>query len=304
MLGRKKSRTRFAFTLVELLVVIGIIALLISVLLPALNKAREQAKKVLCQSNMHQLGVMSQIYSNNFNGYIPPGGYRSTATSGNEDLWPILFVYLKYVPAQPIQLSVTGTGATSSCTATSVSPSIFCCPSVLDPALIGYYVNGVNEDGIWTGVSHVICPAGQDPAYPNGIVYATSYGMNASFQGCSAQGYRNVTSEWLSNGPQIASADCFKYTQIRQTQDHIFMFDGWYVMPENAASQGSGAGTINRVRGRHDRFTSTNLLFLDGHVENVPRSSLTNKGTDFTNGSPISNTALGQSRPYWRWDQP
>ena len=52
-----------AFTLIELLVVVSIIALLVSILLPALSKAREQAKTSVCASNMHQLGILSQTYA-------------------------------------------------------------------------------------------------------------------------------------------------------------------------------------------------------------------------------------------------
>ncbi|HEY8668964.1 MAG TPA: type II secretion system protein [Tepidisphaeraceae bacterium] len=63
-------RRRLAFTLVELLVVIGIIAVLIALLLPALNKAREQARRTACLSNLHQLSVAYNLYSNDHRQWI------------------------------------------------------------------------------------------------------------------------------------------------------------------------------------------------------------------------------------------
>src|SRR5262245_65002328 len=85
-----------AFTLVELLVVIGIIAVLISVLLPSLNKARQAANLVDCQARLRQMGAALQMYTVANKQMLPWGyvdrtagwtdpGTRVGQTAGNKD---------------------------------------------------------------------------------------------------------------------------------------------------------------------------------------------------------------------------
>lgn len=105
-----------AFTLVELLVVISIIALLMAILIPSLSKARDQSKVAVCLSNLRQIGIAIHTYADQYNGAIPRGptdpipyypsqGWDEWATNqvwiGEKNAWQGLGAILQTEMAQP-----------------------------------------------------------------------------------------------------------------------------------------------------------------------------------------------------------
>lgn len=109
---RANSRRRKAFTLIELLVVIAIIAILIALLLPAVQQAREAARRTQCKNNMKQLGLAIHNYESTY-GCVPPASGYHGGGSGGRRFSPHAFL-LPYMEQAPLANLIAGGGTQAS----------------------------------------------------------------------------------------------------------------------------------------------------------------------------------------------
>lgn len=167
------AKNRPAFTLVELLVVIAIIGVLVALLLPAVQAAREAARRMSCGNNLKQIGLALHNYHDS-NGVFPPGGlFKTGATS---DSWSVQARLLPQLEQANLQTLIDWTKSYADATQLEVTKtkiSIYQCPSEVrreprvDGAIIYSPISYGANMGTWFVFDPVTQQGGDGIFYPN-----------------------------------------------------------------------------------------------------------------------------------------
>jgi prepilin-type N-terminal cleavage/methylation domain-containing protein/prepilin-type processing-associated H-X9-DG protein len=195
-MGRFSSSRRSAFTLIELLVVIAIIAVLIALLLPAVQKVREAANRVKCQNNLKQMGLAFHTYAD-ANGALPPS--QASMRFGSD--WqgrPILdwfFAIMPYVEQQALY---------------DWGNSFLTDPTTWNPPGVPDWPSAAREGGINSFVAQsppvFRCPSDNWVASRHPYNRGPGTGTFAGYRGLGSYGVNPGTSNSARNGPSFVNS--------------------------------------------------------------------------------------------------
>jgi prepilin-type N-terminal cleavage/methylation domain-containing protein/prepilin-type processing-associated H-X9-DG protein len=260
--------SRKGFTLVELLVVIGIIAVLVGILLPALNRARETANRTQCLSNLRQLGTAFVMYCNDNHGWLPRAApYSSSSRPERDEDW----LWWQEASGGGPNRDITASPILKYLGIKPKTPSSPTKPNFNDHQVAVLRCPSDNIEG------HI--PGGGDGPY------YFSYVLNNLMQSDGSTTPENSPSYVPTDPSGNKYLIACKITAVHKSAQKMLLFE------EDAPTIDDGAGNplnaANVLSVRHDKTArypdqkgtpvfnakcKGNVCFCDGHADYVPRS--------------------------------
>jgi prepilin-type N-terminal cleavage/methylation domain-containing protein/prepilin-type processing-associated H-X9-DG protein len=280
------AAARTAFTLVELLVVIGVIAILVGILLPALSKARKQANEIQCMNNMRQFGIGLQAYVAQSFGALPGEGYGDGTGPGSKSIgiwsnpaywWNALPLTATNKTYNDMQLDPTVPLPRAH------DNSIWVCPEADDAvpsSLAGDYIPAGGSKGVFwmygsdDSVLSLPPPQNKPPLAPPGPTGLRQtywcYVYNSKLN--DTQGHDSVKIQQI---PHSTEVPLLVEKLMAPLQN-----DPTFSISEEPVGRGKTA--ISRFANRHRGGGF--LLFVDGHVGWFSRNDLWYNAPNYANG--------------------
>ena len=254
------------FTLIELLVVISIIAVLMSIMMPALGKAREMAKASICKNNMKQLGTATGLYSVDCEGRLPAAYPYEPGYTGHKDVpngWTIWFAEDNTTVTNGLGGAPIGSG--------------FGIGKYIDLRLVLNEVQNTKspEDSKTVLTCPSVSKREMDYSFPSRV----SVGYNIEFAEMKASQTRTPSSKIL-----YADANwyCFDHDRfLYRDNPSVPHNTKWYSTRQPYTVDGSNAAggePLEVLPGRHGGKLS--IAFVDGHAEDIDKEDLTRNLVD------------------------